>query len=69
MSSYSFQVDRVTLRPHLKLILKVASKFLLIILSTCQCFFPRTQLTSRGIKILILLEHTVLARQTFSADL
>jgi len=38
--SYYFQVDRVTLRPHLKFVRKMVSDFLLISISTYQYFFP-----------------------------
>lgn len=66
---YYFQVDRVTLRPHLKFILNVVSDFLLISISTYQYFFPITQFTSRRIKMLILCERTVIARQNSSTNL
>lgn len=53
---YYFHVDRVTLRQHLKCIVKVVSDFLLISISTYQYFFPKTQFTGRKIKMLIVLE-------------
>lgn len=66
---YYFQVDRVTLRPRLKYILKMVSDFLLISVSTYQYFFPMTQFISRRINMLILCERTAIARQSSSTDL
>lgn len=64
---YYFQVDRVTLRPHLKY--KMVSDFLLTSISTYQYFFPMTQFISRRINMLILCEHTAIARQSSSTNL